>query len=141
MRKEYRDSGVVKTPPRKAQKPHSVLDNIDDFVKSAIRAKVHQFFFDNIPPTVDKLLCAVNEDSDLPNFKRTTIYNLLLDIGMKYVKRSEVNVIVDRDDIVLWRRRYLRQYRAEGRKFYYLDETWVNAGHTTPKIWHDTTVE
>lgn len=52
-------------------------------------------------------------------------------------------MIIDRDDITLWRRKYLRQvrrYRGEGRKLYYLDETWVNEGHTTKKVWIDSTV-
>ena len=144
VRSEHKETGAVKTPQKKVLKPSSVIGNIDDFTKSAIRAKIHQFFLENIPPTLDKVLSAVNSDPNLPDFKRTTFYRLLLQIGLKYVKRSEVNVIIDRDDIVLWRRRYLRsvrQYRAEGKKFYYLDETWVNAGHTTSKVWKDTTVE
>ncbi|RVE50533.1 hypothetical protein evm_004862, partial [Chilo suppressalis] len=29
----------------------------------------------------------------------------------------------------------------EGRPIYYLDETWVNAGHTVSKTWEDTTVK
>jgi transposase len=44
---------------------------------------------------------------------------------------------------VLWRRKYLRQikqFRAEGRTIYYLDETWVNAGHTIQKVLKDQTV-
>lgn len=51
--------------------------------------------------------------------------------------------MIEREDIILWRRRYLtniRKYRAEGRKIYYLDETWVNSGHTKTKIWKDTTI-
>jgi hypothetical protein len=44
---------------------------------------------------------------------------------------------------VLWRRKYLRQikqFRAEGRTIYYLDETWVNACHTIQKVLKDQTV-
>ncbi|KAL4705355.1 hypothetical protein ACJJTC_006841 [Scirpophaga incertulas] len=29
----------------------------------------------------------------------------------------------------------------QGRPIYYLDETWVNAGHTVGKVWEDTTVK
>ena len=42
-------------------------------------------------------------------------------------------MLIDREDVVLWRRKYLRhikQYREEGHLIYYLDETWV---HTTIK--------
>ncbi|XP_054718492.1 uncharacterized protein LOC129227896 [Uloborus diversus] len=31
--------------------------------------------------------------------------------------------------------------RQEGRKIYYMDETWLNAGHTLDKVWTDTCVE
>ncbi|XP_072389489.1 uncharacterized protein [Diabrotica undecimpunctata] len=44
----------------------------------------------------------------------------------------------------MWQREYLqkiRAYREEKRKIYYLDETWLNAGHTKSKIWVDTTVK
>lgn len=53
-------------------------------------------------------------------------------------------MIIDRDDIILWTRKYLRlirEYRAQNKKIYYLDETWVNEGHTKPKAWVDTTIK
>lgn len=46
--------------------------------------------------------------------------------------------------MILWRRRYLRdigKYRAEGRTVYYTDETWVNAGDVTKKIWVDKSIK
>ncbi|XP_049764485.1 uncharacterized protein LOC126092800 [Schistocerca cancellata] len=52
-------------------------------------------------------------------------------------------MLIDRDDIFLWRRRYLRtikRLRDEGRPIYYLDETWVNAGHTRSYVWVDDTI-
>jgi hypothetical protein len=52
-------------------------------------------------------------------------------------------VIIDRDDIVLWRRNYLRimrQCKRGNQKFYYLDEMWVNKGHTASEYWVDTLV-
>ncbi|XP_050422420.1 uncharacterized protein LOC126834501 [Adelges cooleyi] len=39
------------------------------------------------------------------------------------------SALLERDDIVSWRRRYLeniRHYRQQGRPIYYLDETWVD---------------
>lgn len=38
---------------------------------------------------------------------------------------------MERTELILWRRRYLRlirKYREEGCHVYYLDKTWVNAG-------------
>jgi hypothetical protein len=52
-------------------------------------------------------------------------------------------MLTDREEIVRWRRDYLtsiKSYRDENRKIYYLDETWVNAGHTTTKAWMDESV-
>ena len=132
---------------RREEKSKTVLGKVDDFLKSAIRSKVHKYFFENEQPTLDKILSDVNSDSELcnpdlglPEFKRTSFHILLLDIGFAFVKRKAVNVILDRDDIVLWRPKYLRnirEYRRENRKIYYLDETWVNEGHCNPKVWTD----
>lgn len=36
--------------------------------------------------------------------------------------------------------RQIRNYRESNRKIYYLDETWVNAGHTVTKVWTDMSV-
>lgn len=85
----------------------------------------------------------VNADDTLPTLKRTTLWKILKKLGFKWMKRSRNSALMERQDIVLWRRRYLtsiRKFRAEGRKVYYLDETWVNAGHTKQNIWEDTTV-
>lgn len=61
----------------------------------------------------------------------------------RYLKRSRNSILTERDDIVRWRRQYLRdilQYRAQGRLIFYLDETWVNEGHTVQKVWTDTSI-
>lgn len=50
---------------------------------------------------------------------------------------------MEKPEIVLWRRKYLdkiRHYREERRRIYYLDETWINVGHTRSKVWMDSTV-
>ncbi|XP_037523570.1 uncharacterized protein LOC119400579 [Rhipicephalus sanguineus] len=65
-------------------------------------------------------------------------------IGFKHEKRSRNSLLSDRNDITDWRNRYLRdveRYRAEGRKIFYLDETWVTAGHTRSIVWTDTVVQ
>lgn len=38
-----------------------------------------------------------------------------------------------------WERRYC-EYRKSGKSIYFTDETWVNAGHTRNKVWHDLSV-
>lgn len=53
-------------------------------------------------------------------------------------------MLIEKDEIIIWRRNYLRQlktYREENREVFFLDETWINAGHTTSKVWVDETVK
>ena len=89
-----------------------------DFVLSSIRRKVHQFYRRNEPPTVTKLLKDVNDDENLPNFHISTLTRILKDIGFVYIKRQRKSILIDRDDIQLWRHRYLwriKEFRAQGR--------------------------
>ena len=66
-------------------------------------------------------------------------------MGFEFLKRNAKDKMVrpiDRNDIILWRRKYLRlisQYRAQ--KICYLGETWVNDGHTKSKAWVNTTIK
>ena len=109
IRLEISRAGKVTSPANKKKRKKPILDlHCDEFVKSAVRRKVHQFYVNNEPPTVSKVLLAVNSDSDLPNFKRTSFYTLLCDIGFQYVKRNRKNILIDHEDIILWQRDYLR---------------------------------
>lgn len=65
-------------------------------------------------------------------------------MDFSYTKRNRNSALIEKEEIVLWRRRYLyeiRKYREEGRHLYYLDETWVNAGDCTGKVWLDKTIK
>ena len=140
---EYKSTGEVKSPVKIKPKSKTTISDTEESVKCAIRRKVDTFFFNNEIPTVKKIMACVNEDPDLPNYKKSTFYELMKHIGFKYDKRQRNSRLLDRKDIVLWRRKYLREikkYRKEGKIIYYMDETWVNAGHTKEKIWQDKTV-
>lgn len=53
-------------------------------------------------------------------------------------------MLKEKTEIMAWRSRYLRQvkqFRQSGKKIYFLDETWVNAGHTVQKVWQDTNIQ
>lgn len=141
--REYKNSGVLNSP-KKTKSRKRILEDVDDFDRNAIRRKVHEFFFRNELPTVDKVLKVVNDDPDLPTFKRTTFYHLLKKLNFTYSRRGRDSNLIDKNEIIVWRRKYLRQiksFREEGRKIYYTDETWVNAGHTVSKVWKDTSVK
>lgn len=127
---EYK-TGTVSTPDRSKPK-YDIVENLDDFTLSAIRRKVHHFYFDNELPTINKVLKAVNDDKDLPSFSRSTMYKIMKKLHFKYIKRSRKSILLDRPDLIGWRRTYLmkiKDYRKENRKIYYTDETWVNEGN------------
>nr|CAH7765939.1 unnamed protein product [Callosobruchus chinensis] len=123
--KEYKDSHSF-SEPRTNQNRTSLIELVNDADRHAFRRKVHEFFFRNEIPSIDKVLRVVNEDPDLPTFK--------------WQKRGRNSALVDRNEIILWRREYLteiKNYRSQNRKIYFLDETWINAGHTKAKVWMD----
>ncbi|XP_022183156.1 uncharacterized protein LOC111042762 [Myzus persicae] len=94
-------------------------------------------------PTLDKVLVAVNEERDLPDFSRISLFRLLKSMDFVYIKRGRHSALIEKLEIILWRRIYLREikrYREEGRPIYYLDETWVNAEDVNSKVWFDKTV-
>jgi len=139
---EYKKEGTVSSPNKKKIRP-TILEKVDDFDKHAIRRKIHGFWLNGEVPTVAKMLIAINEDDTLPNLKRSSFQKILKDLQFVYVKKSRNSALIERDDIIIWRGRYLdqiRKYRAQNRPIYYLDETWINAGETHSKTWRDNTV-
>lgn len=135
--------GILKSPKKTKQRVN-IVDKVDDFTKYAIRRIVHNFFSRNEIPTLDKILKKISDDGTLGTFKRSTLYKILKNIGFKFNKRGRNSLLLDRDDIFFWRRNYLRAIkhaRENRQKIYYLDETWVNEGHTTSRAWEDTTVK
>ncbi|GFR22508.1 uncharacterized protein TNCT_253151 [Trichonephila clavata] len=65
-------------------------------------------------------------------------------MGFKFEKRKRQAVLLERQDIILWCRNYLRKIRnlrQENVPIYYLDETWVNEGHSETRVWQDTTIK
>lgn len=139
---EYKNKGVV-TTPNKSKPKHNIISNLDDFILSAIRRKVHQFYFDKELPTIDKVTQAINEDEDLPSFSRSTTFKLMKKLNFKYMKRSRKSVLIDRPDLMIWRKNYLlkiKSFRRQNRKIYYTDETWLNEGHTSNFVWNDLNV-
>jgi len=105
---------------------------------------VHSFFAKNLPPTLSAVLLKVNEDSNLPDFKRTTLWKLLKDAGFCFERRHKKSILLEREDIIVWRHSYLRQIREcrkDDKYVVFLDETWVNVGHKTNKVWVDSTIK
>ncbi|CAI6362026.1 unnamed protein product [Macrosiphum euphorbiae] len=112
-------------------------DKVDDFDKHAIRRKIQKCWSDSELPTFEKVMKVVNEDEDLPYYSSISLYRLLKSMDFVYVKHGRSSALIEKNEMVDWRRRYLRairRYRDEGRPIYYLDETWVNAGDVPYKV-------
>lgn len=146
VKSEVKTSGKPCSPSRKREGAVGLrnrLTKYNDFELCCIRRKVHQFYLRNEIPTARKVLCEVNNDEDLPNFTLRTFQRLLKNMGFEYRRRQRNSALIDREDLIIWRRKYLRairQLRKGGIPVYFLDETWVNAGHTKTLVWQDTTI-
>jgi len=81
-------------------------------------------------PTYRQLFASVTADENWP-FGMTTLFNQLKKIGfVERRKRNYDDVTHANPAFVLQRQRYLEMIeaaRAEGRKIYYQDESWINA--------------
>lgn len=122
---EYKKKNTVTSLNTKRVKP-SFFNKFDDLDRNRLRQKVHPIWLRHELPTVSKILFEVNEDPSLPNFKRTTLYNVMKKLNFVFTKKKRCSVLTDREDLIVWRRKYLydiRKYCKEGRSIYYLDET------------------
>ena len=119
--------------------------HFEEWVGCLIRNKIHRdYFAENKLPTLRKLHAAIRVDPSIPNVSLSTLHRILRKIGFIYRSRKRNSVLLERPDITEWRHRYLRsirKHRRENRSIIYTDETWMNAGHVTSKIWIDTQVE
>lgn len=69
----------------------------------------------------------INADVDLPNVSARTTRKLMNDLGFKFVKRQRKSILIEREDIVQWRRQYLlkiKEYREQKKIF----STWMKLG-------------
>ncbi|VVC27951.1 Ribonuclease H-like domain,Winged helix-turn-helix DNA-binding domain [Cinara cedri] len=138
---EYNNTKTVTSPSKKRIRI-SFRNVFDEFHRSTIRRHVHSFWFKRQLPTVDKLYRVVSNDNTLPSISRTDLFKLLKSMNFDYTERNQNNALIEKGDIVLWRRNYLedlKSYREEGRHIYYLDETWINAGECTNNTCVDQT--
>ncbi|XP_043259683.1 uncharacterized protein LOC122401547 [Colletes gigas] len=130
--REYKRTSTLSIPKEKRTRD-TTIDLIDDLDKNTIRRKVHEFYMKNEIPTAEKVLKVVNDDNDVPNVNRAILYKLLKILNFQYARRGRSSMLFDREEIVVWRREYLKKiksFRKDGRKIYYLDETWINADPT-----------
>lgn len=140
---EQKETNTIKSPVKKRARL-SLIDKFDELDKCAIRRKVHSIYLNKDYPTLDKIMALCEADEDVPKFKRTTLHKIIHDLGFAFDKQDSRALLMEREDIILWRRKYLRkikEHRNANKPIYFLDETWVNAGHVKSKAWLDTTIK
>lgn len=141
---EYQLTGKYESPPRKKNRT-TVNDTIDDFIKNAIRQKIHTFWFKRQIPSFHKILKAIKCDTDLPNISQTSLKRALKELNVEYFNTKNQKLgLIEGEEIVLWRRKYIsdiRRYRSESRTIYYLDEMSVYVDDCTSNDWMDTKVK
>ncbi|XP_076678743.1 uncharacterized protein LOC143374475 [Andrena cerasifolii] len=140
--KEFKTTGTVTSPSKKRVRP-DIMQKMSEDEIGAIRKHVHAFWERRELPTVPRVLAAIQRDENLPILSQSTLQRLLKKMNFKYVQRQRNSALIEREDIIRWRRTFItkiREFRAAGRPIYYLDETWVNAGDTQQRVWVDNTI-
>jgi len=136
----YKKTGTVMSPrksPSRKKNPPTNNDKIDDFGKIAIRQKIHEFWFRREIPTFHKIQQVIMDDPDLPNISQRFLKRVLKGLNFEYFKTTQDSALIEREDIISWRRDYIkdiRRYRSEGRMIYYIDEMCVNASNAWTDI-------
>jgi len=135
----YNRLKIVISPNRTKNRARIIFD---EFQRNLIRRYVHSIWLKREIPSRDKIYQLVSKDESLPKISRTSLYRVLKDMGFEYIRRSKNSAMTEKTEIVLWRRRFLRdlkKYREEGRHIYYVDETSINFGECTIKSEQDQT--
>ena len=124
---------------KKAKLSREKFGKLDDFDLGVIRRLIHQFYFRNESPTLDKILKELEEKMDFP-YGRSRLHKLLKKMGFSFKLRGKERLIYERSDIIAWRDRYLRAIKNSEKTIpikIQSDETWLNQGHRTKKEWVD----
>jgi|SRR5579872_2984095 len=140
LQQERKAAGQV-TPPKKS--PGRPTRALDEDVKLIIRRKVHSFYFKKELPTLDKILRELSQDDTIPLISRKLLWTTLKELNFAWEKHNRKALLLESDEIVCWRRKYLRsikQFRNEQKKIFYLDETWINQGYVVKQMWQDKNI-
>lgn len=143
VRKIEKNKIPVPTPGKRRPSGRKKFGKLDEFDLGVIRRIIHQFYIRNEIPTLNKLLKELRSKMDFP-YKRTCLHELLQKMGFKFKRRGRERIIYERDDLVVWREKYLRKIMEirkvkSSSQIVYLDETWLNEGHRVSKEWVDLT--
>lgn len=130
---------VIETPGKKRVRTKPVRD-IDSFTETAIRNVVYELYRNKELPTRKKILTILKE-RDIFDGCLTSLLHVLHSLGFKWKKINNRKFLMERSDIVAMRCDFLRKImKVDMEKVVFIDETWVNAGHTKNMSWSDDSV-
>lgn len=133
-------NGELHTPNKKKFPRQKRVTNLDNFQKDAIRQHVYAYYRRKEYPTLKKLAQSL-KDVDLFNGCKSSLSIVLKHLGFKYKSIGKRKVLLERQDVVAWRCRFLRQMKNINlEEVVWLDETWVNTSHSKNTSWTDDSV-
>lgn len=115
---------------------------IADYDIHLIRRKIYAMYKENEVPTVEALRNRLERDETGIQCSVSTLKRFLKKNGFHYKTVDKRQVIMDTPRLQRWRHEYLveiNKFREQGRKIYYLDETWYDTHDMAKKGWSDDT--
>lgn len=129
------------SPKKKRNKPLKyTYDNCDIITINTI---IRQFYLKGVFPSINDVFKQVNENENISfkNCSLRTFYRLIKKMEFKYVTSVKLSrkILIQRSDIVVLRRQYLRKKRDLERQFpnsltLFLDETFVHQNLINGKL-------
>lgn len=94
-------------------------------------------------PTLTKVLQTVNNDENLLNFKHTNFWKLLKELNFTFISRHRNNVLIERDDLILWRELPQSCEKIPRRRSSHIlpGRNLNEADDVSTKVWIDTIVK
>lgn len=127
--------------PGKKRKIDKRVTKLDSFQNDAIRQHIYNYYRRKEHPTINKLHKSLAE-AELFNGSRSSVWQVIKNIGFTFSTISGRKILMESENIVASRCRFLREIRTKPvEQIVWLDETWVNIGHSLRKGWTDNTVE
>ena len=123
-----------KQPPSSTSK-----ESLDDFDNGVVRRTIASIYsLKKVLQTFDKIRTELKQNIGYTCSNGRLRKDLLHTKSANTRCRVNQKVLMERQDVVLSRTRYIRMVR-DLREAGYTDETYVHTGHAVPKCWQDST--
>ena len=136
--KQSEEAGPSKLEtPGKKRRIEKRVTNLDAFAEDGIRRHVYEYHSRKEYPTIKKLLVTLH-DAELFTCSHSSLRSVIKNLGFKFTTVSGRKVLMEQQHVVASRCRLLRGVINENfNNVVWVDETWVNAGHSLKKCWSD----